>query len=193
MKRGLPDVKGLIERVSVAERVSAFESMNPSDAVLVERLHLFALHKRLKKFTDKAAARPDAEQYLMANFGLLSHVKTLRDVVADMVETASNDDVRRLERVLRAAFYIGSLAPKDLKVEVDKVLGQRTQHARDVREQQVAEQSKTVLKMYKDMTKPQIAKALGISERTVQRAIAKDRKKKSKTGRSVRVSGFNNK
>jgi hypothetical protein len=193
MKRGLRDeMKGLTERVGVAERVGAYKSMNVP-VVLVERLHLLALLKRLKKFADKAAARSDAEQYLKSNFELLSNVRQLRDALADMVETANDDDVRRLERALRAAFYIGSLAPKDLKAEVDKVLGQRMQHARDGREQRLAEQSKKVLKLYPHMTRAETAKALGISERTVQRVIAKDRKKKSKTGRSVRVSGFNKK
>jgi hypothetical protein len=149
MKRSLPDAKDLNERVSVAERISAWKFMDIPDAVSLDRLHLFALYKRLKKFADKAAARPDADQYLMANFGLLSSVATLRDAVADMVETASDDDVRRLERVLRAAFYIGSLAPKDLRAAVAKQLNERMQRVTDARHPGSDKINARIAKLYK--------------------------------------------
>jgi hypothetical protein len=108
MKRGVRNVKGVAERADTA-------------VVLVARKNLLDLLNRLKKFADKAAARPDAERYLMANFGVLLNVRQLRNALADIVQTASDDDVARLERVLDAAFYLGSFFPNPLwKARLEK-------------------------------------------------------------------------
>jgi hypothetical protein len=93
MKRG----KGVTDVLVVMKRGKGVPE------VVAARKNLLDLLNRLKD--------PDAEQYLLSDWGPL--FRQLRDALADMVPTASDDDVVRLESALAAAFYIGARAPKN--------------------------------------------------------------------------------
>jgi hypothetical protein len=65
------------------------------------REKLIALLNRMKRYYDKAAADCGA--------------------LAEKMQTASDDNVGHVERELLCAFRLGSLAPKDLQAELEKL------------------------------------------------------------------------
>jgi hypothetical protein len=123
---------------------------------LVARENLIALLNRMKRYYDKAAA----------NCGAL----------AEKMQTASDDDVGRVDRELMSAFRLGSLAPKDWQAEVAKRLQElhkaQTASARSKRHPGSDEKNAMLAEMHElGESLSEMAKKLKISKDAVRQRL----------------------